>query len=139
MGGVGKTQLATEYCYLHAGDYDLVYWLTAEEPATIPDQFTALARDLGLEPAPDPDSLRVQVHDELRQVPGWLLVFDNADQVEDIRAWLPGGPLPPGIPGHVIVTTCRGRTGLQLHRLVQGVIRARHPETPAAPPRPAAL
>jgi hypothetical protein len=43
MGGVGKTQLATEYCYLHAGDYDLVYWVTAEEPATIPDQFTALA------------------------------------------------------------------------------------------------
>jgi hypothetical protein len=108
MGGVGKTQLATEYCYLHAGDYDLVYWVTAEEPATIPDQFTALARDLGLEPAPDPDSLRVQVHDELRRVPGWLLVFDNADQVEDIRAWLPGGPLPPGIPGHVIVTTRRG-------------------------------
>jgi TIR domain len=108
MGGVGKTQLATEYCYLHAGDYDLVYWVTAEEPATIPDQFTALARFLGLEPAPDPDSLRVQVHDELRRVAGWLLVFDNADQVEDIRAWLPGGPLPPGIPGHVIVTTRRG-------------------------------
>ena len=40
--------------------------------------------------------------------PGWLLVFDNADAVEDIRAWLPGGPLPPGIPGHVIVTTRRG-------------------------------
>jgi TIR domain len=108
MGGVGKTQLATEYCYLHAGDYDLVYWVAAEEPATIPDQFSALARDLGLDPAPDPDGLRVQVHDELRRVPGWLLVFDNADQVEDIRAWLPGGPLPLGIPGHVIVTTRRG-------------------------------
>jgi hypothetical protein len=108
MGGVGKTQLATEYCYLHAGDYDLVYWVAAEEPATIPDQFSALARELGLDPAPDPDTLRVQVHDELRRAPGWLLVFDNADAVEDIRAWLPGGPLPPGIPGHVIVTTRRG-------------------------------
>jgi hypothetical protein len=108
MGGVGKTQLATEYCYLHAGEYDLVYWIAAEEPATIPDQFTGLARQLGLDPAPDPETLRVQVHEQLRQVPGWLLVFDNADQVEDIRAWLPGGPLLPGIPGHVIVTTRRG-------------------------------
>ena len=31
----------------------------------------------------------------------------------------------------------RTQTGLQLHRLVQGVIRARHPQTPAAPPGPA--
>ena len=50
MGGVGKTQLATEYAYAHAGDYDLVWWIAAEEPATIPDQFTALAGQLGLDP-----------------------------------------------------------------------------------------
>jgi len=36
MGGVGKTQLATEFCYAQAADYDLVYWIAAEEPATIP-------------------------------------------------------------------------------------------------------
>ena len=108
MGGVGKTQLATEFAYAHAGDYDLVYWIAAEEPATIPDQFTALAQQLGLDPVPDPEILQGQVHDRLRSVPGWLLVFDNADAVDDIRSWLPGGPLPPGIPGHVIVTTRRG-------------------------------
>ena len=38
----------------------------------------------------------------------WLLVFDNADRVEDIGPWLPTGPVPPGTPGHVIVTTRRG-------------------------------
>jgi hypothetical protein len=108
MGGVGKTQLATEFAYAHAGDYDLVYWITAEEPATIPDQFTALAQQLGLDPVLDPEILQGQVHDRLRSVPGWLLVFDNADAAADIEAWLPGGPLPPGIPGHVIVTTRRG-------------------------------
>ena len=93
MGGVGKTQLATEFCHAHASDYDLVYWITAEEPATIPDQFTALARQLGLDPVPDPETLRGQVHDRLRSVPGWLLVFDNADAVEDIRAWLARRPV----------------------------------------------
>ena len=41
MGEVGKTQLAVEYAYAHAGDYDLVWWIAAEEPASIPDQRAA--------------------------------------------------------------------------------------------------
>ena len=82
MGGVGKTQLATEYAYAHASDYDLVWWIAAEEPASIPDQFAALAGRLGLDPAADPEALRGLVHDELRGVPGWLLIFDNADEAD---------------------------------------------------------
>jgi hypothetical protein len=68
-----------------------------------------MSDQLGLDPAGDPEALRDQFHAGLRNVPGWLLIFDNADTAEDIRGWLPGGPLPPGIPGHVIVTTRRGR------------------------------
>jgi len=108
IGGVGKSQLAAQYAYAHAADYDVVWWIAAEEPAAIPDQFTELATRLGLGPAADPDILRDQVHDQLRRVPGWLLVFDNANRVDDVRPWLPRGPLPSGIPGHVIVTTRRG-------------------------------
>jgi hypothetical protein len=108
MGGVGKTQLATEFAHLHATDYDLVYWFAAEESATIADQFTALAVQVGLDAAVDPDALQAQVHEQLRGVPGWLLIFDNADDVEDIRPWLPSGPLPAGIRGHVLLTTRRG-------------------------------
>ena len=108
MGGIGKTQLAAEYAHAHARDYDLVWWVAAEEPAAIPDQFTALAARLGLDPAAEPDALQEQVCDRLRTVPGWLLVFDNADATADIQPWLPPGPMPPGVPGHVIVTTRRG-------------------------------
>jgi hypothetical protein len=112
LGGVGKTQLAAEYAYAHAGDYELVWWVTADEPSLIADQFTALAAGLGLEPDPDPEVLRAQVHDKLRaEAGGWLLVFDNADAVDDVRGWLPGGPRPAGVRAHVIITTRRGGFG----------------------------
>ena len=108
MGGVGKSQLAIEYAHTHASSYDVVWWVAAEEPTSIPDQFTALAARLELDPVADPEALRDQVHDRLRSIPGWLLIFDNADAARDIQPWLPSGPLPPGIPGHVVVTTRRG-------------------------------
>jgi tetratricopeptide (TPR) repeat protein len=111
LGGVGKTQLAIEFAYTHAMDYDVVWSITAEDPTTIPDQFSALARKLGLSPVNDPDEVRDQVHDALRNAAGWLLIFDNADSVAGIQPWLPSIPLQPGTPGHVIVTTRRGGFG----------------------------
>jgi tetratricopeptide (TPR) repeat protein len=107
MGGVGKTQLVAEYAHARAREYDVVWWIAAEEPATIPGQFIALATHLGLDPAAKPDVLQAQVHHQLRTVAGWLLVFDNADTVADIRPWLPPGPQPPCVRGHVVVTTRR--------------------------------
>jgi hypothetical protein len=111
MGGVGKTQLATQFAYEHAADYDLVYWLAAEESAALPDQFTGLAALLGLEPVSDPEGLQAQVHRQLRDVPGWLLIFDNADRYEDVQPWIPAIPMLPGTRGHVIITTRRGGFG----------------------------
>ncbi|HEX6519573.1 MAG TPA: FxSxx-COOH system tetratricopeptide repeat protein [Streptosporangiaceae bacterium] len=93
MGGVGKTQLAIEYAYRFAGTYDLVWWVDSEQGGLIGEQFDALASELGCVPT------RPAVQAELRERGGWLLVFDNAENVDDVRPWLPGAG------GHVLITS----------------------------------
>jgi hypothetical protein len=60
MGGVVKTRLAVGYAYAHTGDYDLMWWIAAEEPASILDQFAALAARLGLDPVADQEACAVR-------------------------------------------------------------------------------
>ncbi len=109
LGGVGKTQLATEYAHTHATSYDIIWQLTAEEPAALAGQFTTLATRLGLQPATDTDTLQAQIRDHLRTTGhNWLLMFDNAEDPRHLQPWLPGGPLAPGVCGHVLITSRRG-------------------------------
>eukprot|EP00536_Pseudo-nitzschia_multiseries_P009807 jgi/Psemu1/325781/estExt_fgenesh1_pg.C_2850001 len=52
MGGVGKTQLVTEYCYRHfPTDYGLVVWLNAESAEALVADYRQLLMDLAQETA----------------------------------------------------------------------------------------
>lgn len=103
MGGIGKTHTAIEYAHRNTNDYDLIWWIEAGQPALIIEQFAALGTAMGVPAARDPASTVRAVCAQLRQRQRWLLVFDNAERVEDIRPFLPGGN------GHVLITTRRGR------------------------------
>ncbi|WP_170323731.1 FxSxx-COOH system tetratricopeptide repeat protein [Cryptosporangium phraense] len=100
MGGVGKTRLALEYVHRFGSDYDLVWWIPADRPVLIGDQFAALAVRLGLVgPETDTGTAATVARTYLRRHANWLIVFDNAESSEALTPWLPGGD------GHTIVTS----------------------------------
>ena len=102
MGGVGKTQLALEYAYAHAGDFDLVWWLRAEEPATLLEDYAALAEPLGIAKAGEGDLAAVAeaVRQALTRRDRWMLVFDNATGPDELR-----DRLPQAGRGRVLITS----------------------------------
>jgi tetratricopeptide (TPR) repeat protein len=102
LGGVGKTQLAVEYAYCYVAEYDVVWWVRAEEPATLAADYAGLAGPLDLPQKDEPDQRVVveAVRRWLGQNAGWLLVFDNAPGPAQVRDYL-----PQAATGHVLVTS----------------------------------
>jgi hypothetical protein len=101
MGGVGKSQTVVEYIYRHADEYDLIWWISAEQSAHVVSGFVALAQQIGL-PAESAETAVNRVVDALRRkVPPyrrWLLVFDNAESPDEVAPFFPAS-------GHIVVTS----------------------------------
>ncbi|GHG23906.1 ATP-binding protein [Streptomyces albogriseolus] len=100
MGGIGKTQIAVEYAHRFASQYDLVWWIDAEQADQLPVRYTELADRLGI--AKSGASSEANAHallQHLRTRHRWLLILDNAEQPDQIEPWLPEGP------GHVLITS----------------------------------
>jgi hypothetical protein len=101
-GGVGKSSLAIEYFYRHAGDYRLAWWVRAGDAEALAGDYVELARALRLPPrgAMDRGAMVQSVRDWLENHAGWLLIFDDAQGADELRDYLPRSKT-----GHVLITS----------------------------------
>jgi hypothetical protein len=106
MGGIGKTEIATEYIHQHRDEYEIIWWIRAEHHDRVRDSLVQLGQQLEfrqLRPGSGRDRMITAVIEALESEvrSNWLLVFDNAAQPLDLKRYLPA--CSPG--GHVIITS----------------------------------
>jgi tetratricopeptide (TPR) repeat protein len=106
LGGVGKTRLAIEYAWAREADYSALLFLRAENAAGMNANLVALVNapvlDLPEKEAREDDAKIEAVLRWLGDNPTWLMILDNVDDLEAVRAVTDLVPRLKG--GHVIVT-----------------------------------
>lgn len=116
MGGVGKTQLAVEYVFRYQHEYDIVWWISAEPPDRIGPSLAELALRLGLTTEEESHIAGPVVREALREgrpYARWLLVFDNADNPDEVSPYFPRQG-----KGSILVTS-RNRRWAQIGHAVE--------------------
>ena len=114
LGGIGKTQTAVEYAYRYRDHYEAVFWARADTPELLSSDYLLLAALLTLPQRNEQDqSLVVKaVLNWFDTHGGWLLILDNADDLEMVNAFIPSAG-----KGHVLLTTRAHSTGTTAGRI----------------------
>jgi hypothetical protein len=105
LAGAGKTQTGIEYVHyaLRQKKYRGYFWINADSKENIAAGLLQIAVALGLveRSEQDPQKIYDCLIGELGKEDDWLLVFDNLEQVDDLKDML---PLQAG-SRHVLITT----------------------------------
>ncbi|KAJ5676382.1 Acyl transferase/acyl hydrolase/lysophospholipase [Penicillium majusculum] len=115
LGGIGKTQIALELAYQTREIYPdcAIFWLPAVDMETLQQAYQTMAEQLGIGFDDTKEDLKTRVKDHLSKPSSgrWLLVFDNADEIDmwtESKGWTPGGLkdyLPTSDEGAILFTT----------------------------------
>jgi tetratricopeptide (TPR) repeat protein len=102
LGGIGKTQTAVEYSYRYRSDYRYIFWIRADTEVVLQTGFVEIAKllDLPEQNATNPADTVQAVKHWLEHTDQWLLIFDNADSPELLKAYYPRTPR-----GHILLTS----------------------------------
>ena len=104
LGGIGKTHIAIEFAYRYGSNYRYVLWVSASSRDALLADFIILA-DLFHLLQPEKDEryqtrLIALVKQWFVQHDQWLLILDNADNLNIIHEFLPTAG-----KGHILLTT----------------------------------
>ena len=108
LGGVGKTQVALEYAHRFRADYDIIWWMDCGQAQYVDASLADLGqqlRELFGVAVPEEGGVTEVCQQVLQALSEglpdkrWLLIYDNAEDVEQLRPLLPAGG------GHVLITS----------------------------------
>ncbi|MFD7550002.1 FxSxx-COOH system tetratricopeptide repeat protein [Streptomyces sp. NPDC059816] len=112
--GIGKSQLALEYCHRFPGDHEVVWWVRADSAGAARRSLTRLAERLGVPTVGDVPR-RVIEHLRSAAVGPWLLIYDD---VRDPEILFDTHLVPRGGDGGHVLLTARRSVGLSVpHQL----------------------
>ena len=100
LAGVGKTELALEVAHRRHREGRVAWWIGADDPAGIASGLADLAAAAGVTQYEREQDTREALWRELDRNPGWVLVFDNADDPHQLEPFLPRAQ-----HGDVIITS----------------------------------
>jgi DNA-binding XRE family transcriptional regulator len=104
LGGIGKTQLALEYAYQYQKSYHDIFWVNADTEESLMASYVLFAGMLHLPEYEEADQnkLKVAVQHWLRKHTGWLLIFDNMEDLNLLQQFV-----PVDRQGSILLTTRR--------------------------------